>query len=50
MIFVLNSAGVRVFFAHFFEEKFCGGHPSAGGEAMCVGVLCEGGFVCWAWP
>ena len=81
MIFALNSAGVRVFFANFFEEKFCdgrgrgcrslcggarhslflggavfvresrlcGGHASAGGEAVCVGVLCEGGFVCWAW-
>ena len=81
MIFALNSAGVRVFFAHFFEEKFCdgrgrgcrslcggkrhslflagasfvresrlcGGHTSAGGEAVCVGVLCEGGFVCWGW-
>ena len=43
MIFVLNSAGVRVFFAHFFEEKFCDGrgrgcHSLCGGAVHWLGV------------
>ena len=37
MIFALNSAGVRVFFAHFFEEKFCDG-SGRGCRGLCGGV------------
>ena len=52
MIFALNSAGVRVFFAHFFEEKFCGGMPLRGAKpcvlGFCVrGVLCVGHGLSW---
>ena len=36
MIFALNSAGVRVFFAHFFEEKFCDGR-GRGCRSLCGG-------------
>ena len=34
MIFSLNSAGVRVFFAHFFEEEFCDGR-GRGSRSLC---------------
>ena len=34
MIFSLNSAGVRVFFAHFFEEEFCDGR-GRGCRSLC---------------
>ena len=37
MIFALNSAGVRVFFAHFFEEKFCDGR-GRGCRSLCGGA------------
>ena len=37
MIFALNSAGVRVFFAQYFEKKFCNGR-GRGCHGVCGGA------------
>ena len=31
------------------EPRPSGGHASPGGSPCVLGVLCEGGFVCWGW-
>ena len=46
-VVVAASAGENATASFWRESRLCGGHTSAGGEAVCVGVVCEGGFVCW---
>ena len=48
-VVVAASAGEHATASFWREPLLCGCHAFAGGEAVCVGVLCEGGFVCWAW-